>query len=101
MGADIASACGQLVVAREKEAKKNHVGAIDIEDTVQRNSTKNSKQPKVTKRSNANFSKDIMNDTNKFNSDLDLLLKPLAIATSIAATCFIITVSTFMKQQKR
>jgi len=98
MGADIDSACGQLVVAKEKEAKQKQA---DIEDTAQMNYATNSKQPKVVKRSSAIHSKSMMKDTSNLNSDLDHLVKPLAIATSILATCFIGTTILFFKQRRR
>lgn len=84
MGADIAGACGQLVVANEK---KKHSAVLDIEDgpfqTKQITSIK-----KIKKRGESQDPK-------------DKWLKPLAICTGITATCFLASLSSMMLKKIR
>lgn len=89
MGADIASACGQLVVQKEKE--------VDIEDAVRSdNEIKASKRKTTVKRSTAFPAK-----AEELNDDLDQFIKPLAIATSIAAACFVLSATVFLRQRNK
>jgi hypothetical protein len=88
MGADIASACGQLVVQTEKE--------VDIEDAVRSKS-----EIKVSNRKTAVKRSPVAPAPEKKVKvdDLDRFVKPLAIATSIAAACFVVSATVFLRQR--
>ena len=90
MGADIASACGQLVVQKEKE--------LDIEDAVRgQDNVKLSKGKATVKKSTAYLTE----EEETQDDDLSRFVKPLAIATSIAAACFVVSATVFMRQRNR
>lgn len=98
MGADIASACGQLVVQKEKES--NELTEVDIEDSFTRNSsdTKGRKPKTVVKNlSNVPSTEPKEEET----SGYDRFVKPLAIATSISALCFLASAVVFLRQRRR
>ena len=123
MGADIASACGQLVV-KEEEKKK----LLDIEDGIGGSTSNNNMSLKTKKVMSAkmdgggvknqqyqSLSRDIdamSNNNNKLSNnggrvdhgkeiqDLERWVMPLQIATTIAASCFVVTTSLYMKQRK-
>ena len=90
MGADIASACGQLVVKKEKEET---MATIDIEDGPFKGS--NEVQEKVVSRGEENASSTSNND------DLSKWIKPLTIATSVAASCFVVSTIIFLSQKRK
>merc|ERR1712179_418584 len=101
MGADIASACGQLVVAKEKEAQQkrseNENEAIDIEDAAPQSSTERaSKQARVFKKADELLVPKSGTGNSESGKDLEKLVKPLAIATAVAATCFVVAAALFV-----
>lgn len=88
MGADIASACGQLVVQTAKE--------VDIEDAV-----RSKTEITVSTRKSAVKRSPVSPATDKKvkDDDLNRFVKPLAIATSIAAACFVVSATVFLRQR--
>lgn len=95
MGADIGSACGQLVIQKKQQDQEAKLKQIDIEDAA--GTTRNSVGTKVsaTKRSAP------VNSLKQAEEDVDRIIKPLAIVTGIAATCFVMTTILFLNQRKR
>jgi hypothetical protein len=91
MGADIASACGQLVVQKEKEAAAG--APKDIEDAVQGAKASTGKKMVVKK------TKEIIVVDRTDESSLERFLVPLAIATGIAAVSFVISSVLFVRQR--
>lgn len=97
MGADIASACGQLVISEEKKQDAAHV---DIEDGPFRKAEAKcstevasfGERPKPTKFA-AGHSKD--------HDDSARWIKPLMIATTIMASCFVVSSTLFLSQNRR
>lgn len=91
VGADIASACGQLVVKKEEEATAN----VDIEDGPFAVSSKaEQRSVPVTKSVNGTRAEEDANDASRW-------IKPLAIATSVAASCFVASSILFLSQKRR
>lgn len=121
MGADIASACGQLVVKKEQdEAKHKNVPGtvIDIEDvgvgdttTTRRGVTPRSTKKReggahkigddTTTMTSTSTSKDNDKAGSSNDSGLDDYVKPLVYATSVAATCFVVSSVLFVLQRRR
>lgn len=104
MGADIESACGQLVVLKATENSKQ----VDIEDVgvVEKSEKISSKgvvmrTSTVTKLNRSVVTVDTDNDANHDENDfLCRWIKPLAIATTIAASCFVVSsVLYFMRRR--
>jgi hypothetical protein len=103
MGADIASACGQLVVQKEQEAKSAEL--LDIEDA----GLSNDKKVKVNQRPTGAVKKTKKRSVHILSSklivrdedELSRLVVPLTVATSVAATCFVISTVLFVRQQRR
>lgn len=101
MGADIAGACGQLVIEKENEQTKT----IDIEDgpftTHPKIATnKNGSIVQSTKRNKHNDTSDKTTEENKVQN-LDRWIKPLTIATGIAGSLFIISTMILIATSKR
>lgn len=94
MGADIASACGQLVVKKEKEATV----PIDIEDGPFQGTEK---QTRAAVDSNDVVLAEPVDVEAKDVSDMSRWIKPLAIATSVAASCFVASSILFLSQKRR
>lgn len=98
MGADIASACGQLVVQKEKEAAA--ATTKDIEDAIP--GVSSSKVAKKTVKSKAMTGDATIDEQGVDDkTSLDRYIRPLAIATGIAATSFILTSLLFFRQRSR
>ena len=95
MGADIASACGQLVVKKEKETGTD----IDIEDGPFKESEKD--EASVGVRRNATSSAKAMAPQSRDHDNMSKWIKPLAVATSVAASCFIASSILFLSQKRR
>ncbi len=115
MGADIASACGQLVVKKEK---KNGVRRepieppADLEDgPFAKASTTPLRAPsssKVTRRNNKAVPKAAETSSSydhgearKSLNDLERWIPPLAMSTALAATCFVVSCVLFLRQRRR
>jgi hypothetical protein len=95
MGADIDSACGQLITL-----EKNEVAVRDIEDVA--NSPLDTIHGNWTARqTKALANGGVPSDESRGQADLDAWIAPLAIATSVAATCFVITTALFLTQKRR
>jgi sorting nexin-8 len=83
MGADIAGACGQLVVSQESKVK-----VVDIEDGPFHNDN-NNKVKKVGKRMGKQKNiRDVMSDESSI-PDAQQWIKPLTIATVVSASMFV------------
>ena len=100
MGADIAGACGQLVVSKENQSS----APADIEDvplvgkSSKRNNLKGRESTKTSRtRKQIPPNRKVNKEKNEF--DADKWIRPLAIGTAVAATCF--SVSLFMLFSKR
>jgi hypothetical protein len=93
VGADIASACGQLVVKKEKEEAMANVdiedGPFTVSPKAEKRSVSVSKSAKGTHAGEPDA-----NDASKW-------IKPLAIATSVAASCFVASSILFLSQKRR
>ena len=108
MGADIAGACGQLVIEKENEEEQQKATkSIDIEDgpfTNHHPKTTIHKYGNVIQNTKRNKRNDTNNDkTNEKNKvqNLDQWIKPLTIATGIAGSVFIISTMILMSASKR
>lgn len=102
MGADIASACGQLVVAKEKEKTAAAPVVMDIEDVGVATVGPAKLKTKVVvpkKRAAVVESKDATDAEN--DDDFEKWEKVLTVATGVAATAFIITTALFLTQRRR
>jgi len=102
MGADIDSACGQLVTLDQPRDSGSEATVRDIEDaatnplertassTATRHfATSNDKQPAAT------------GATKEWVLDLDKWIVPLAAATAVAATSFLVSSALFLRQRRR
>ena len=100
MGADIAGACGQLVVSKESKPEQ----PMDIEDgPFQKKQISNvsakMKKSKSTKTSSRGQSK--KKDSVRPIDNAEKWLRPLAIATAISASVFIISASLLVSNKRR
>ena len=92
MGADIASACGQLIT-QEKEAAEEKTAVVvrDIEETGTSPKEPDSVEDEVVQR-----------DSSKVETcqpDLERWIPPLAAATGLAATCFLVSTTLFLRRR--
>lgn len=95
MGADIASACGQLVVAKNKAGHRN----VDIEDVgidTSRHEVVGSKSVALMKEGIETKTKNTVVEKSKSKKldtkvDLERWIKPLMVATALAASSFVIS----------
>jgi sorting nexin-8 len=98
MGADIAGACGQLVVSKEKGTP---VG--DIEDGPfgnTKNVTTKAKQTKRVHRPDGNVVVD--KDEKKIsNNYLDNWVRPLAVATAVSAIVTVLSAAAILMQKRK
>jgi hypothetical protein len=122
MGADIASACGQLVQKKENEKEREKQITTDIEDTIParirtddagaetRKSQDIAGEPSVKDASDYNNKHAVTNnDSNQTSSswmdsasmeDLDRLSNLLFLAASASATCFLASSIFFLKNKR-
>jgi hypothetical protein len=106
MGADIDSACGQLVTLENKRKKKHEHQNIDIEDVVSTSKivvlNENPKQSSISLTSIGDNATTTC-DTNSFDDGIYLQswINTLTVATIVSATCFIATTCLFLHQQHR
>ena len=102
MGADIASACGQLITLKKKE---EHDGTVrDIEeagDTQLRPRPASSGLGEVSTVSSVRRVVDKSTPEEVKEVNLDGWVGPLAIATTVAASCFVTTSYLFLRQHRR
>lgn len=95
MGADIAGACGQLVVEEEEKQRQNTL--IDIEDGPFHKDE--SRKPLVTSKGHDRID-NIMDEDTSTADGADPWLLRLTVATGVVASCFILS-STVLLLQKR
>eukprot|EP00977_Amphora_coffeiformis_P010443 scaffold2438_cov167-Amphora_coffeaeformis.AAC.19 len=99
MGADIASACGQLITAKDKEEAKDTSQTVrDIEDsgTPPNLIDRVTKKRSVTRRSMSKEESELSSLVN-----LESYIRPLVVATSLAATSFVVCTFLFLRQRRR
>ena len=100
MGADIAGACGQLVVAKERE-NITKFEVLDIEDALLRGNNTNHSDKKIQKfkgRVNIRTDDQKGGDLSKRKQKLNYQkwVQPLTVATIIAGSCFILSATAMM-----
>lgn len=97
MGADIDSACGQLITL-EKVQRDEAVRVGDIEDVASSNHGTHDRMKfssKTTRRTTA------VSATTSSAVNSVSIIGSLAVATTLAATCFVVTTGLFLKQKWR
>ena len=98
MGADIAGACGQLVVAKEKQENKVVVG--DIEDLGQSRKSDAKARPVIkATRQSPKVERDDLSGQNETN--IEKWIKPLAIGTAISASICLVSIGLVMQKRRR
>lgn len=93
MGADIGSACGQLVVQKKQQEEHAKSKQLDIEDAAGSTAKKMSTKGIESKRPSGPI------DRQDADDDLDLIIKRLAIVTGLATTCFAVASILFLSQK--
>lgn len=114
MGADIASACGQLVVPLGQKEKDENTG--DIEDFItskdkDRTTASVRKQQRLKVAAKATSHRNLVSDAvgpdglivveEEEDDDLSKWIKPLSIATTVSACCFILSSILYASQRRR
>lgn len=94
MGADIAGACGQLVVSKETSNEQ------EIEDGPFKQTTENSSKLKSNRHPKHNNNSYRRNSTTS-TSDIEKWVRPLAVATAISASLFIVSALLHNKSNRR
>ncbi|KAG7342077.1 ribosomal RNA large subunit methyltransferase N 2 [Nitzschia inconspicua] len=105
MGADIASACGQLVQKKEQQEESGKTGALDIEDVVASKSSAGTAQTldspniaiPVERHSPATGQSWIESQSVE---DLDRWFRFLAVGTAVSATCFLASTALYLKRKR-
>ena len=104
MGADIDSACGQLITLKEEAEAANHNKDVvkDIEDSsgVVATHTKERAATTVSKR-NESSNRDIETTEENSVDDLERWIQPLAMATAVAGACFLAASALYFRQARR
>jgi len=123
MGADIDSACGQLITLKQKQEEEEQerekhaalkVPVRDIEDAVPTPSAANTNSTKAKTTSigsardltpPADSTNDVVSNGHKENAAsndaLDRWILPLSVATSVSAACFLAASTLYLKQSRR
>ena len=113
MGADIAGACGQLVVEKEQKDSSSPPVANDIEDIGQNGKQQNGEKvsktnQKVVRRSdslplggNVDVDGGEEEGASTSSAELEAWIKPLAIATALAAGAFAISTIFILTKRRR
>ena len=96
MGADIDSACGQLVTLQQKQ-KDSATGVRDIEDAAPAHGITSSGDTSKT----ALADKPEKDGDPKVGVNLERWVQPLAVATAVAASCFMVSTFLFVRQRRR
>jgi hypothetical protein len=105
MGADIAGACGQLVISEEKKERAIYLG--DIEDGPFHQGTNNSesslKEKTVKNWKQINATKNVDDERNdEFGKNVEKWVKPLAVATTVSfCVCLLSAGVVFFQKRKR
>lgn len=97
MGADIASACGQLITQKDKDTAGNPA-VRDIEDS---GSPINLSEGTIKKRSVARRYLSSGEGDEVQQRNLEEYIRPLIVATSVAATCFVVSAVMLLRQRRR
>jgi len=104
MGADIDSACGQLVTKTLKD-DRDASATVDIEDVavapLSVGKKRGSGVTKIKRQKSGNDAELLDRGDDDTYEDLDKWVKPLSIATGVAAFCFVVTSSLYLRQQQR
>ena len=102
MGADIDSACGQLVTLKQQKDQKEKAVVRDIEDIASKDKSKSTQvsQPKQLRKSLSKEAEE-SGETTTSETDLDRWVRALAVATTLAASCFVVSSYMFLKQRRR
>ena len=111
MGADIDSACGQLITLENSNTKDEEAkGVRDIEDGLAGGSSSGTVSgtgrkgmvKKISLSSNTKIaaSVDAASDRERF-VDLESWIRPLQIATTVAATAFLVSSALYLRQQRK
>mmetsp|Transcript_11015 Transcript_11015/g.19225 ORF Transcript_11015/g.19225 Transcript_11015/m.19225 type:complete len:543 (-) Transcript_11015:522-2150(-) len=97
MGADIAGACGQLVVEQEK--REQQLKVMDIEDGPFGKSEKGKSRPVtvISKRGKNGKVEDILKDEEVTNP----WIRRLTVATAVAASCFVVSSGLLLVQRRK
>ncbi|KAL3804693.1 hypothetical protein HJC23_008508 [Cyclotella cryptica] len=96
MGADIAGACGQLVVEQEK-----HLNTLnDIEDGPFCENTSIKRGKKVNKAKDRDKTPSLDHEVTTANKDVNMI-RLLTIATAISTSCFILSAALLILQRKK
>jgi hypothetical protein len=113
MGADIGSACGQLITSREKKqaeadssAAAADVGVTtmgDIEDAADDKFAKQKKESSRVVGSKPTTEDNVDDDSasSTYKGDLEQWIRPLATATVVAASCFLVSSVLVLRQRRR
>jgi hypothetical protein len=104
MGADIAGACGQLVVAKERN-EQNNPDIFDIEDGPLQvgNDHLEKKRERMKGRVSIRSSnkKAATKPDKKEIVDYEKWIRPLTIATVVAGSCFVMSATVIMVGRRR
>jgi hypothetical protein len=109
MGADIDSACGQLVVlhkGKEKNETPANTEVVDIEESSGKTVAKKVEVLQNATQSAVTVERDIVgvgddSDSGSSVGELEKLIFPLQVATFISASCFLVSSILYMKQKRR
>jgi adenine C2-methylase RlmN of 23S rRNA A2503 and tRNA A37 len=110
MGADIGSACGQLITLREKKVAEGDSSAAvdvvhmgDIEDAADDKFVKQKKASSRVVGSKSTTEDNVDDDSasSTYKVDLEQWIRPLATATAVAATCFLVSSVLILRQKRR
>ena len=103
MGADIGSACGQLVTLEAPSSTSRGDSVRDIEDVavslLHEKEGSKAKGLSIT-RQNVEFDEQVGNDRDD-GLELDKYILPLSLVTALAALSFIVSSALFIKQRRR
>lgn len=101
MGADIDSACGQLISLKNKNKNEQNNAVRDIEDM---GSGGNDKKPTIMVTTSSSMKESSRKDSSKEETaspDLEQWVRPLVAATMISASCFVVSTYLFLKSRRR
>jgi len=97
MGADIASACGQLITKEEeKEAVVKDIEDMAADNTMRKKLMVEQSRIETTSEPKKDFDAGASHEVG-----LQRWIQPLAVATTVAATCFLVSSTLFLRQRRR
>lgn len=104
MGADIDSACGQLVQSVKEKKEQDGVGGVvvDIEDVVAAKPSKGKSMMTGKRTPTVKAETLAMNPETTSTATLDLepWIRPLTIATVVSAVCFVVSAGHYLKPRR-